>query len=73
MTDAERYAADAAECEEQAKRSFVPDHQREWRRLARSYRLLAEQAALGGSWPSRVDRGQRRFTQSLGAGNAASI
>jgi hypothetical protein len=48
MTDAERYAAEAAECDEQAKRSSFPDYPDEWTKLARSYLILAEQAAVSG-------------------------
>lgn len=48
MTDMEKYAASADECDEQAKRCLVPDYKREWGRLARAYRLLAEQVAVGG-------------------------
>lgn len=47
MTDAERYAPEAAECDEQARRSPGPVYRDEWMKLARSYRLLAEQAAVG--------------------------
>jgi hypothetical protein len=56
MTDTERYIASASECEDQAKRSLVSDHRHEWGRLARAYRLLAEQVAVGGLNCSSRDR-----------------
>jgi hypothetical protein len=56
MTDTERYIVSASECEDQAKKSRLADHQHEWGRLARAYRLLAEQVAVGGLNCSSRDR-----------------
>jgi hypothetical protein len=44
MTSAEHYRVLAADCGARARREYVPQMRKEWDRLARCYRRLAEQA-----------------------------